>query len=128
MTRRNSRGGRVTNGRAAAILTVMFVVLEARGATAGPSSHDLSNARIRVAGQAYPCLREADLADLTHGAPESATAIGREIDASLDSAEFYSPDAYEEAATRLREQYRAEGFLSAEVGPVGVLRRRCVGG
>ncbi len=37
----------------------------------------------------------------------------------------YSPDVYERALKHLQNLYRSEGHLSAEVGPVAVLRRAC---
>jgi outer membrane protein assembly factor BamA len=37
----------------------------------------------------------------------------------------YVPETYERAAQHVQELYRSEGFLSAQVGPVQVIRRRC---
>lgn len=37
----------------------------------------------------------------------------------------YDPAAYDKALDHLRALYRSEGYLSAEVGPVQVLRRAC---
>src|SRR6185436_3439266 len=37
----------------------------------------------------------------------------------------YVPDVYERAAKHVQDLYRAEGYLSALVGPVQVLRRAC---
>ncbi len=43
----------------------------------------------------------------------------------LDPSGVYAPDTYERAVQHVQELYRSEGFLSAQVGPVQVLRRRC---
>jgi outer membrane protein assembly factor BamA len=37
----------------------------------------------------------------------------------------YAPDTYERAIEHVRELYRNEGFLHAQVGPVQVIRARC---
>jgi outer membrane protein assembly factor BamA len=37
----------------------------------------------------------------------------------------YAPETYERAVGHVQELYRAEGFLSAQVGPVQVVRRQC---
>lgn len=43
----------------------------------------------------------------------------------LDPDGVYAPETYERAVQHVQELYRAEGFLSASVGPVQVMRRRC---
>lgn len=43
----------------------------------------------------------------------------------LDPHSVYEPETYERAVQHVQELYRAEGFLSAQVGPVQVIRRRC---
>jgi outer membrane protein assembly factor BamA len=43
----------------------------------------------------------------------------------LDPDSVYAPETYERAVQHVQELYRAEGFLSAAVGPVQVMRRRC---
>lgn len=43
----------------------------------------------------------------------------------LDPWSTYDPAAYERALEHLRALYRSEGYLSAEVGPLVVLRRTC---
>lgn len=43
----------------------------------------------------------------------------------LDPHSAYVPETYERAVQHVQELYRAEGFLSAQVGPVQVVRRRC---
>jgi outer membrane protein insertion porin family len=44
---------------------------------------------------------------------------------TLDPWTTYDPSAYEKALEHVRALYRSEGYLSAEVGPVLVLRRAC---
>jgi outer membrane protein assembly factor BamA len=44
---------------------------------------------------------------------------------ALDPWTTYDPGAYDKALDHLRALYRSEGYLSAEVGPVVVLRRAC---
>lgn len=43
----------------------------------------------------------------------------------LEPHNTYVPETYERAINHVQELYRAEGFLSAQVGPVQVVRRRC---
>ena len=43
----------------------------------------------------------------------------------LEPHNTYVPETYERAVNHVQELYRAEGFLSAQVGPVQVVRRRC---
>ena len=43
----------------------------------------------------------------------------------LDPHSVYVPETYERAVQHVQELYRSEGFLSAQVGPVQVVRRRC---
>ena len=38
---------------------------------------------------------------------------------------YYIPDVYEKAIDHLRDLYRSEGYLSASVGPLTLLRRTC---
>lgn len=57
-------------------------------------------------------------------APQSASST-RVVPLSLDPWTTYAPSAYERALDHLRALYRSEGYLSAEVGPLVVLRRAC---
>jgi outer membrane protein insertion porin family len=43
----------------------------------------------------------------------------------LEPHSVYVPETYERAVQHVQELYRSEGFLSAQVGPVQVIRRRC---
>jgi outer membrane protein assembly factor BamA len=43
----------------------------------------------------------------------------------LEPHNTYVPETYDRAVNHVQELYRAEGFLSAQVGPVQVVRRRC---
>ena len=38
---------------------------------------------------------------------------------------YYVPDVYEKAIDHLRDLYRSEGYLSASVGPLSLVRRTC---
>lgn len=38
---------------------------------------------------------------------------------------YYVPEAYEKAVEHLRDLYRSEGYLSASVGPLTIVRRSC---
>ena len=49
----------------------------------------------------------------------------RVVPIDLDPNTTFSPDTYDKGAAHVQELYRNEGFLSALVGPVQVLRRRC---
>ncbi len=44
---------------------------------------------------------------------------------ALEPRSVFVPETYERAAQHVQELYRSEGFLSAQVGPVQVLRRAC---
>ncbi len=44
---------------------------------------------------------------------------------SADPWDSYVPEAYDKALAHLSDLYKAEGYLSAVVGPVSVLRRAC---
>src|SRR5690606_22422426 len=44
---------------------------------------------------------------------------------TLDPWTTYDPATYDRALDHVRALYRSEGYLSAEVGPVVVLRRAC---
>ncbi|HEY3234230.1 MAG TPA: POTRA domain-containing protein, partial [Polyangiaceae bacterium] len=107
---------------------------------------------VRVRGREYPCLSgertpgrvsseidgwlaqelpgggvigpvDARAVDQTLG-PRAQTG-SRAVSEELDPWQVYVPDVYEAALKRLQELYRSEGYLSATVGPVYVLRRRC---
>lgn len=43
----------------------------------------------------------------------------------LEPHTTYVPETYERAVQHVQELYRSEGFLSAQIGPVQVIRRRC---
>jgi outer membrane protein assembly factor BamA len=43
----------------------------------------------------------------------------------LDPDAVYAPETYENAVSHVQELYRSEGFLSALVGPVQVVRKKC---
>jgi outer membrane protein assembly factor BamA len=43
----------------------------------------------------------------------------------LEPHKTYVPETYDRTVTHIQELYRSEGFLSAQVGPVQVIRRRC---
>ena len=49
----------------------------------------------------------------------------RPVPIELEPNGVYSPETYERAVQHVQELYRSEGFLTATVGPVQVLRRRC---
>jgi outer membrane protein insertion porin family len=58
------------------------------------------------------------------GAGVSSSGI-RAVPLDLSPHSVYITDTYARAVEHLRELYRSEGFLHAEVGPVQVLRARC---
>jgi outer membrane protein insertion porin family len=57
-------------------------------------------------------------------APQSS-ASQKVAPLALDPWTTYDPGAYDKALDHVRALYRSEGYLSAEVGPVLVLRRAC---
>lgn len=109
------------------------------------------NHGVRVVGRSFPCLQgqrsandvnaEIDgvLGELLPGGnewlgPASPEVLDRNLGTSggqrpelfqADPWQSYAPNAYDKAVTHLRELYRSEGYLSAIVGPVAVLRRAC---
>ena len=62
--------------------------------------------------------------DQTIAKPLGATGA-RPAPLDLEPRSAYVPETYERAVQHVQELYRSEGFLSAEVGPVQVIRRRC---
>jgi outer membrane protein assembly factor BamA len=66
--------------------------------------------------------RPSGLDDTFGNAPSRGA---RATPVELDPNSTFSPDTYERAAAHLQELYRADGFLSAVVGPVQVVRARC---
>jgi outer membrane protein assembly factor BamA len=108
--------------------------------------------RVTVRGRHFPCLtgerNASDVAAEMDGVLSEvlpATGLFGPVDTSaLDSRvapqsnasthvapvtfdpwTTYDPGAYDKALEHVRALYRSEGFLSAEVGPVSVLRRTC---
>ncbi len=59
-----------------------------------------------------------------HLAPQS-NASRHVTPITLEPWTTYDPSAYDKALEHVRNLYRSEGYLSAEVGPVVVLRRAC---
>lgn len=55
----------------------------------------------------------------THDAP------GRHAPRDFSPYTYYVPDVYEKAVDHLRDLYRSEGYLSASVGPLSLVRRTC---
>lgn len=105
---------------------------------------------LRVTARHYPCLTlhkptEVDaeidsfLAELPGGEllgpvdPRvSEDAFGPRQNAGMRHAPrdfnpytYYVPDVYEKAVDHLRDLYRSEGYLSASVGPLSLVRRTC---
>lgn len=62
--------------------------------------------------------------DQTIAKPLGATGA-RPAPLDLEPRSAYVPETYERAVQHVQELYRSEGYLSAEVGPVQVIRRRC---
>ncbi|HEY8946634.1 MAG TPA: POTRA domain-containing protein, partial [Polyangiaceae bacterium] len=107
--------------------------------------------RVRVVAREFPCLtgeRSADelgseidsfLSELPGGTlvdavdPENVDALfgptagtgRRKRPLFLNPWSVYTPEVYESALDHLRDLYRSEGYLSATVGPVTLLRRTC---
>ncbi len=57
--------------------------------------------------------------------PLGVTGGARPAPLDLEPHTVYVPETYERAVQHVQELYRSEGFLSAQVGPVQVIRRRC---
>jgi outer membrane protein assembly factor BamA len=55
----------------------------------------------------------------------NATTGARVAPLELDPWRTYVPEVYERALKHLQDLYRSEGYLSAVVGPVRLVRRRC---
>ena len=110
------------------------------------------NGRVRVAAREYPCLsgdrtprevgQEIDsylaeelpgkriFSSVDPGAVDalygpSAGAGSRVAPPSFNPWDTYAPAVYDRARKHLQDLYRAEGYLSATVGPVRVVRRQC---
>ncbi|HEX4336312.1 MAG TPA: POTRA domain-containing protein [Polyangiaceae bacterium] len=110
------------------------------------------NEIVRVVSREYPCLNGGRLAGevgqeidsfLSEALP-GTSIVGTVDPATIDSAldpqnqtgarvvpvevnpwRTYVPDVYEKATRHLQELYRSEGYLSAVVGPVDLIRRVC---
>ncbi len=110
------------------------------------------NGQVRVAAREYPCLtgdrtphevgQEIDsfLGEELPGTRVFSSMDPSAIDALYGPAEgagsrvappsfspwsTYAPAVYDRARKHLQDLYRAEGYLSATVGPVRVIRRQC---
>ena len=59
------------------------------------------------------------------GAPQQMTTGARPQPVGLRPDATYLADTYEHAVDHIRELYRNEGFLHAEVGPIQIVRARC---
>ena len=108
-------------------------------------------ALVHVVAREYPCLTgdrtpqqvgseiDSFLAELPNGrvfdavdpsvvdallGPTSETGT-RSAPDQLSPWAVYAPDVYERAIKHVQDLYRSEGYLSATVGPVQVLRRAC---
>jgi outer membrane protein assembly factor BamA len=109
--------------------------------------------RVRVSARLYPCLTGdrtakdigSEIDSFLEEELPGATLLGSVdpalVDASLSSGgattgsrpaplelsprSVYAPDTYDRAVKHVQDLYRAEGHLSALVGPVSVVRRRC---
>jgi outer membrane protein insertion porin family len=105
---------------------------------------------LRVTARHYPCLQsvrsaqvdaeiDSFLAELP-GAELLGPVDSRVIDPSYGPTQgagqrhaprdfnpygYYVPDVYEKAVEHLRDLYRSEGYLSASVGPLALVRRTC---
>ncbi len=109
---------------------------------------------IRIVARTYPCLdggrtpqeldaeldaflRETlpggdDLVEAVHPGlgrqhlqPEFSSNPPRPDVFRLEPAETYTPSGYDKAVAHLRDLFRSEGYLGAEVGPAVLLRRQC---
>jgi outer membrane protein assembly factor BamA len=107
---------------------------------------------VRVVSREYPCLSGERVASGVGGEIDSflseslpgTNLIGAADPAAIDAAlgplnqtgarvtpveanpwRTYVPDVYDKATKHLQELYRSEGYLSAVVGPVGIIRRGC---
>lgn len=132
--------------------TVDTLVRGSEGAPRREVTLRISEGRpVRVAAREYPCLKGERTREQLNSEIDSflselpgGTLVGAVDSESLDQVfgpkhfkgrrkppfssnpwSVYSPDAYERALEHLEDLYRSEGYLSAEVGPVTVLRGRC---
>jgi outer membrane protein insertion porin family len=103
---------------------------------------------LRVAARHYPCLTlferaqvdaeiDSFLAELPGGEllgpvdprvtePVYGAGSGlRHAPRDFTPYAYYAPEAYEKAIEHLRDLYRSEGYLSAAVGPLSLVRRTC---
>ena len=105
---------------------------------------------LRVALRRYPCLTRFKPADVDAEIDSflaelpgaellgpvdprvSDSAYGPTADSGTRHAprdfspySYYVPDVYEKAIDHLRDLYRSEGYLSASVGPLALVRRSC---
>jgi outer membrane protein assembly factor BamA len=91
----------------------------------------------RAIGSEIDSYLEEELPGADLVAPPQPAAVDRMIGRSLGATgarpapleleprTAYVPETYERAVQHVQELYRSEGFLSAQVGPVQVIRRQC---
>jgi outer membrane protein insertion porin family len=105
---------------------------------------------LRVTARRYPCLThftpaqvdaeiDSFLAELPGGelfgpvdprvteplyGPQHGAGV-RHAPRDFTPYQYYVPDVYDKAIEHLRDLYRAEGYLSASVGPLSLVRRAC---
>lgn len=114
--------------------------------------HIREGSRVAVVARLYPCLTgertakdvgseiDSFLEEELPGATLFGAVDPQNVDATLGPAAttgsrpaplelvpraVYAPDVYERALKHVQDLYRAEGHLSALVGPLSVIRRRC---
>jgi outer membrane protein insertion porin family len=68
---------------------------------------------------------KAGVLDATIARTMTTPTGARPAPLDLEPRSAYVPETYERAVQHVQELYRSEGFLSAQVGPVQVVRRRC---
>ncbi len=73
-------------------------------------------------GRVFDAVDPAIVDDLNGPTSETGTRV---VSEELSPWAVYAPDVYDRAIKHVQDLYRSEGYLSANVGPVQVLRRAC---
>ncbi len=73
-------------------------------------------------GRVFDAVDPSVVDDLNGPTSETGTRV---VSEELSPWAVYAPDVYDRAIKHVQDLYRSEGYLSANVGPVQVLRRAC---
>lgn len=116
---------RVHEGRLVRVVERRFACLT-EDAPKGLSASDLDgeiDAILEEALPSVPLFHQVDETVVDEGFGSSG--VSRAVERRYDPAATYTPEAYQRALEHLEKLLNSKGYLSAVVGPVGVIRAEC---